>query len=295
MLLNGFNQHVSLSEFTTFKIGGCVSYLTVAATSDEIKNAVGEANSKDIPWQIIGSGSNILAPDTDIDRAVIVFRSNIEPEFLTDNGVKVSAGFELLQLIERSAMHGLSGLEKLAGIPGTVGGAIAGNAGAYGTAISDHLLSVTLLDRNCVVREVTAADLNFQYRSSSIRTSGEVILDATFRLIPALPEELKKTILETIADRIRKHPDYKMYPTAGSYFKNPTINGVRTPAGKLIEEAGCKGLKVGGAYQWPTHANIIAAENGSKAEDVINLTKQIADRVFEKFSISLEPEVVFLR
>lgn len=295
MTLPRFERNVALSTHTTFRIGGPAKAFIEVATPDEVVEAAWRAERLGLPWQVIGHGSNILASDNGYGGTIIVFKDQSAPRIKEDGSITVSGGHPLSQLVEFMAANGAGGLENLIGIPGTVGGAIAGNAGAYGTAVSDALQSVLLLDRNGGMKKVKNSELRFAYRSSSIREGGEVVLEATFNVRKASPEELRQLLRERMADRQRKHPDWREVPTAGSYFKNPLGNGgIRMAAGKLLEEAGCSGLRVGGAYLWPTHANIIVTEKDAHARDVRRLAEMMSRRVDEKCGIALTPEVVYL-
>ncbi len=294
MSFAGFKEKVPLSDYSTFRIGGTARHLFEASSSEELVQAVNFANSKSMPWMVIGGGSNILFPDEGIGKAIIAYRSRFLPVLVDRSHVKVSGGSSLFDFCCFAAGRGLKGLEKLTGIPGTVGGAIAGNAGAYGTSIGTSLSSVTLMDKLGNISEVAANDLQFSYRSSRIKRTGEVLLNATFKFENEDSYALMQIVEETLEDRRMKHPDPAINPTAGSFFQNPTIDGIRVAAGKLIEEAGCKCLKVGLARQWDTHANIIVAEAGAKAADVKSLTQILSSKVLAQFGITLVPEVVQL-
>ncbi len=295
MTLPRFKRNVALSSHTTFRIGGPAKAFIEVSTPDQVIEAAWKAEGMGLPWQVIGQGSNILASDSGYSGAIIVFQDPNPPRIEEDGAITVSGGHPLQSLVEFMAGCGAAGLQDLIGIPGTVGGAIAGNAGAYGTAVSDPLKSVLLLDRNGGMKRVKSDELRFAYRSSSIKERGEVVLEATFNVQKASPEELQQLLRERMADRRRKHPDWREVPTAGSYFKNPLGDGgVRMAAGKLLEEAGCKGLRVGGAYLWPMHANIIVTERDASARDVRALAEMMSRSVAEKCGIALTPEVVYL-
>jgi UDP-N-acetylmuramate dehydrogenase len=209
--------------------------------------------------------------------------------------VTAAGGYTLSKLIQLMGENGLGGLENLAGIPGTVGGAVAGNAGAYGTAIGEKIKSVLILTREGKIRKFEQKELEFSYRSSALKKTGDVVLEATFSTNRRDPSELTKIIESRLSDRSSKHPDWKTIATAGSYFKNPiAADGTRIAAGRLLEEAGCKGLRVGGAHLWHKHANIIVTDGNAKASDVKKLADMMSKRVTERFNITLSPEVVYL-
>lgn len=284
-----------LFNYTTLRIGGPAKMLIKAVTSDELIWAVKSAADAGLLWRVIGHGSNILASDRGISGAIIIFK-NMEPPVISGDGiVRASAGMPLSELVTALSSLGLSGLENLAGIPGTVGGAIAGNAGAYGSAIGDILKSAVVLARDGNVKTVAASELFFSYRASILKQTLETVIEAEFKTSPSDPALLKKTAEARLADRAQKHPDCKTVPTAGSWFKNPTNkNGERIAAGKLLEEAGCKDLRVGGAYIWPKHANIIVTDGSASAEHVQQLSAEMARRVEVKSGIKLEWEVAYL-
>jgi UDP-N-acetylmuramate dehydrogenase len=295
MSLPRFERNVPLSDHTTFRIGGPAAAFIEVASQDGVIEAAWKAEGMGLPWHVIGHGSNILASDKGYDGAIIVFKDLHPPTLHDDGNITVSGGFPLFDLVRFMAERGLTGIEDLAGIPGTVGGAIAGNAGAYGKSISDALASLLLLDRNGGMRRVSPAELFFAYRTSSLKGTGDVVLEATFRTSPADAHELMGIVEARLTDRRQKHPDHALIPTAGSFFKNPTNgDGSRIPAGKLLDDAGCKDLRVGGARLWHKHANIIVAESGTKASEVKELAEQMSQRVSEHHGIALVPEVVYL-
>jgi UDP-N-acetylmuramate dehydrogenase len=295
MLPSPFKRGVCLSNFTTFRLGGPAMALCEAGSADEVMEAVRQASASGIGWRVIGLGSNLLVSDRGFGGAVIVFRERTPPSIGPDGTVRVSGGYPLSDLIGFMASSGLDSLSDLAGIPGTVGGAIAGNAGAYGRQIGDAVSSVLIMDGECRTRCVKPDELEFSYRSSRLRKGQEVVLEASFEATPADPALVSQRMEARLADRRRKHPDWRNVRTAGSYFRNPTApDGGRTPAGRLLEEAGCRDLSVGGARTWPSHANIIVADEGARTEDVRSLAEMMSGRVEERFGISLVPEVVYL-
>ena len=295
MSLQFFEKGVPLASHTTFRIGGPVQAFYEAHCADEVVEATWKAEGMGLPWQVIGHGSNILASDEGYPGAVIVFRDERPPVMNVDGTVTVSGGLTLSNLIEFMAESGCAGIEDLAGIPGTVGGAIAGNAGAYGKSIGERVKSVLLFDRNGTMLRVSRNDLKFAYRWSSVKENGFIILEATIESELSDPAGIRHTISERLADRSGKHPDPEKVNTAGSFFKNPTDEeGKRIAAGQLLEEAGCCELKIGGATLWHSHANIIVADAETKASDVKRLSNEMAERVSKRFGIDLTPEVSFL-
>lgn len=281
-----------LSHFTTLRIGGPAKAMFEVSSAVELATAIGEAEKMGLSWRVIGHGSNVLAPDDGVSSAIIVFKDDTPPQIEAFGTVRVSGGYPLDAFVRYVVDHGFCGLETLAGIPGTVGGAIAGNAGAYGTWIGTRVQGVKLLWHEGRTREVPAEALAFSYRRSCLRDTREAVLEATFALSPAEPEALKRTMEEKLADRRAKHPDPTTTPTAGSWFKNIRgADGAMTPAGSLLEKAGCRELRVGGASIWPRHANIVVTDGTATAAHVHQLTGEMAARVRGRFGIELVEEV----
>lgn len=290
-----FERGVPLSGHTTFRIGGPAQAFIEANSADAVVEATWRAEGMGLPWQVMGHGSNILASDKGYAGAIIVFKDENASLINTDGTITASGGLALSRLVDSMASAGLGGLEDMAGIPGTVGGAIAGNAGAYGRAIGDRVISVLLLDRNGSVHKACREDIKFSYRWSSIKENGSVILEATLSANRRSPAEINRLIQARLDDRGGKHPDPTVVGTAGSFFKNPTDeNGRRIAAGKLLEEAGCQDLNVGGATLWRSHANIIVTSGNATARDVRDLAARMAAMVSEHSGIELKPEVSFL-
>lgn len=284
------NNH--LSSFTTLRIGGPASALFEASDPDAVVLSARRAESIGLPWRVIGQGSNILASDAGVAGAVIVFHGGEAPQAGPEGLVRVLGSTLLDDLVGFMVERGLGGLEALAGIPGTVGGAICGNAGAYGTAIGERISRVTLLGRGGEVREVNARELEFGYRHSIIKESREAVLEALIEARPADPAVLRKTMKEKQSDRAAKHPNHRVTPTAGSWFKNiRQSDGTMTAAGRLLDEAGCRELVVGGASLWPRHANIVVTDGRATFAEVDALVSEMARRVEERFDIKLVEEV----
>ncbi len=292
-----FKRNIALADHTTFRIGGPARFFCRVHSADAARWAIGAALREHLPWQVIGEGSNILANDELIDRAIIAFVSDEPPRLGEDDVITVSGGASLNALIDFCTEHGFEGMEKLAGIPGTVGGAIAGNAGAYGMCASQHLESVELIMKDGSVITALPDQLAFTYRSSRLKITGDVVLEARYRLRRGSTNALRRAVLLTKQDRRSKHPDYRRYPTAGSFFKNiepADGTGRRIAVGRLLDELGAKNVRVGGAGLWHNHANIIVNYGNATARDVRQLASDLHRRVYDRFGISLEPEVTFL-
>jgi len=250
-----------------------------------------------VPFTVIGSGSNLLVSDLGWDGVVLCFQNPTERPEWDGVHVQVSGGVLLDSLVRESVEMGLDGLTFASGLPGTIGGALAGNAGAFGECVSDRLVSLSVLDATGHVREVRPDECGFYYRDSTLAQNREIALRARFALMPADPDRLRKRRADVLAARRERHPDWRRVPTAGSFFRNlpPERPGEpRRAAGWFLEQAGAKALRVGGAGVWPLHANIIVGDQGCTARDICDLAQLMADAVRKQFDIELHSEVRFL-
>lgn len=286
-------RNVSLADYTTFGIGGPAELLAEADSADVLTAIVRDCRSAGLPVTVMGEGSNVLCSDRGIDGLVVINRCRR----LWQDGRKViaEAGVRLGDLIDFAICSGLAGLEQMAGIPGTVGGAVIGNAGAYGQSIAEKLAQVILLDESGAVFQQGPGELGFGYRTSRLKSSPDVVLRADFLLGDGIPERLRQCADEIIALREAKLPVKEK--CAGSYFKNiedPTAPYGKVAAGKLLEEAGAKSFCVGQAAVSEKHANVIVNRGGARAADVLLLADKMKTAVRAKFGIELEEEVRFL-
>ncbi|MCL4536371.1 MAG: UDP-N-acetylmuramate dehydrogenase [Nitrospirae bacterium] len=280
-----FNEPMSMH--TSLKIGGPAD---VALFPDEpslpelIKTLTGEG----VPYIVIGGGTNILVKDRGIDGAVI-FTSKMNNITLNAerSTLNAEAGCSLQKVINLCIEHGLSGMEGLAGIPGSMGGAIAGNAGSFGCEIKDVVKSVNLLMPNGGIKELSANDMSFQYRSAKI-PSDSIILSAVLSLKKDEPFEIKKRFTGFINEKKSKQPVSK--PSAGCVFKNPKD----IAAGKLIDDAGCKGMRMGDIDVSAIHANFFVNAGNGTCDDFLKLMDMVGKKVKDKFGIVLEPEIRIL-
>ena len=284
-----------LARHTTFRLGGPCPLLIQCHTPGQVTLAVRALAESGVEFLLIGGGSNLLVSDHGVDQVVIRFVNDTPEIGRRGTELEVSGGTSLDALAEYCVEAGLDGLVNASGIPGTVGGAIAGNAGAFGWQISECLEAMTLLDRQGNLHEARPEELGFSYRYSGLRRSGEIVLAARFRLEPAEREALRTERQRILGLRAEKHPDLKEYACAGSFFRNlePGSNAARREAaGCFLEQAGAKQMRVGGAGVFPRHANIIIklAET-CRAQDVYTLSRRMAAAVKEKFGLDLVPEV----
>lgn len=303
-MYNVKNLVMNFSELTTLKIGGPVKEVIAVKTEADLVNSFQPSAISHQPLLIIGGGSNLLVSDEGFDGTVI--KNEITGIKKDGNDLIVKSGTALQDLVNFANDNGLAGLENLAGIPGTIGGAIYGNAGAYGQAISDHLVSVNIY--SAISRQSLAVSKNncgFNYRDSMFKKDKSIILEATFSLSPSDPKTLKEISEETIKKREVKYPPGIKCP--GSFFKNIPADSLpkeilynipegfvlygKVSAGGLLESVGAKGAKLGNILIAPYHANLFINQGGGTAQDFYELAKTYSQKVYEKYGIRLEPEV----
>lgn len=281
-----FRGHIALrepmSKYTSFRIGGPADFYLEPADKDDVIRIIAYLEEQGIPFMMIGKGSNLLVSDEGIRGAVINLETGLGSLRAEGNTVYVDAGVTLVRFVDFCIQRGLKGVEMLAGIPGTIGGAIVMNAGAYGGEISNYLVDVEIL-RKGTVRRWKREELGFSYRHSELQ--GGIVLTAAFGLPAGDKAEIMSIRRDLILKRNRAQP--VNMPNSGSMFKNPP----GAFAAKLIEDAGLKGTRRGGAQISEKHANFIVNHGTAKARDVLALITAARDTVREKFGISLELEV----
>ena len=274
------------AELTSLRVGGEIDWLFVPETEAEAAAVVGALEESGLPWRVLGAGSNVLADDRE-HRYVVVSTREVKGRAEFDGErVSVSAGFSLPRLCVEAARQGLSGIEGLGGIPGTVGGALWMNAGAYGHEIGQVVETVRVARGGRVV-EVPGSEVSWDYRHTSFK-EGELLLGCTLRLKPDDPEKIKERMEEAKQKRFATQPHGAR--SAGCFFKNPPGSGLST--GKMIDEMGMKGERRGGAVVSPVHANFIVTEGeGARAQDAYALAEEIRERFRREHGIELEYEV----
>jgi UDP-N-acetylmuramate dehydrogenase len=283
----------SMADLSSFRVGGAASVAVFPRSLNELSLLVQGLGRMNLPWRVIGRGSNILVSDSGLEGVVVgLGRDFCSIERIDIHRrehvlVRVMAGCSLTKLLNWCAEQGLSGLEFAAGIPGSVGGATAMNAGAFGREMSDVIYSVVIMDRAGTLRNKSRDEMQPVYRSWH-EGSDMTAVETTFKLKKGDPKTIAGRCREIIAQRKEKQPYHAM--SCGSFFKNP--DGI--PAGKLIEEAGLKGFQVGGAQVSEKHANFIVNTGAATAADIVSLMKHIRQRVLKKSGIVLEPEVELL-
>ena len=291
------SENAPLRDFTTFRLGGPCPLLIEGATAAQLPAIIQLLNKAGQPFLVIGQGANLVVADQGIEQAVIRFCSEKPTIKAGGNRVTVSGDTLLDDLALFSIENEVGDLSYCTGIPGTVGGGIAGNAGAFGRQMGDHLVSVELIGLDGTVRTFLQDDLEFAYRHSKLKETGEIVLSAIFEL-PFENKEIMRRERERIIEfRREHHPDWHKEPCAGSVFRNIEPTSAverRKAAGYFLEEAGVRAFRVGGAKIYEKHANIIVADKDCTAQDVWELSEQMAAAVKDKFGIDLVREVRFL-
>jgi UDP-N-acetylmuramate dehydrogenase len=273
-----------MRRFTSMKVGGPADSLLFPKDVNELKKVIRFARRKKIPLLILGKGTNLVVRDKGVRGWVINLTQGMEKIKIDGEVVEAEAGLSLQRLVQSSIQKGLTGLEPFFGIPGTVGGGLAMNAGAWGAELKDVLLSMTLMKEDGEIVERPRSKLQFSYRGLVLPPSW-IILKGRF--------QLKKGKKEEIFQRVKSYSEMRKgrqpldYPSAGSIFKNPKEG----PAGKWIEEAGLKGFRIGKAMVSERHANFIINLGKAKAEEVIRLVEFVEKKIYEEKGISLEREV----
>ncbi len=283
----------SLAPLTSFKTGGNAAYFISVDSEDEMTRVVRETKKSGLPFFLIGGGSNLLVSDSGFEGLII----KVEIMDLTireSKTINCGAGVDLMDLVDFASDNSLSGLEFASGIWGTVGGAIFGNAGAYGGEMGDIVTEATLVDKDGNIRIVDKDYCKFQYRDSNFKKTKEIITSARLKLIDGDRESIKAKVKDILSSRNEKHPNEN---TCGCFFKNIPDSGEKygkLPAGKLLEEIGAKNISVGGAKIFDKHANMIVNSGNATSAEISELAKMLKQRVFDKFGIELEEEVTRL-
>ncbi len=275
-----------MKNHTSFRIGGPVEAMAFPKNAEELSEILKVSKLLDLNIRILGAGTNILAPDEGISGLVICLKDCIDGmELLPGDRIRVAAGVSMARAAMFAAGKGLSGLEFAHGIPGTVGGGVYMNAGAYGGEICQVCESVDVMDMDGNIHTYTGDEMNFSYRHSRLEDEGGIVLSAVFALTPKPENEIREKMQELIAKRRASQPLDK--PSAGSAFKRP-VGGY---AAALIDGAGLKGYRVGDAAVSEKHAGFVVNVGDATAADVQELLRQVSDKVFENSGIRIEPEV----
>lgn len=274
-----------MSRHTTFRIGGPADYFVVPRSTDEIKDTIEICKNAQVPYYILGNGSNLLVGDKGYRGVVIQIYKNLNEIHTEGNLIHAQAGALLSKIAAEALGRGLEGFEFASGIPGTLGGAVMMNAGAYGGEMKQVLLEATVLTQDGEVKTLGVEELELGYRTSIIEKEGYVVLEAAIGLKEGDAAAIRAYMEELKSKRVTKQP--LEYPSAGSTFKRP--EGYF--AGKLIEDAGLRGFRVGNAQVSEKHCGFVINRGGATAAEVVSLMEQVADKVEALAGVRLEPEV----
>lgn len=275
-----------LSEHTSFRIGGKAEVMAFPKNAKQLRKLLLLSAKLDCKSVILGAGTNVLAPDEGVSGIVICLKDAFDGiELLNGHRIRCMAGITMTRAAVFAANNGLSGLEFAHGIPGTVGGGVYMNAGAYDGEISQICENVQVMDREGNIRTLNNQELDFSYRHSVLSASDNIIISAVFKLQPGEVSDIRNKMKELMARRAASQP--LDMPSAGSAFKRPA--GFYAAA--LIDQAGLKGLRVGGAEVSVKHAGFIVNCANASADDVKELIRQVTDRVYANFGVNLEPEI----
>lgn len=278
----------AMSQHTTFKIGGPADYFLMPDKGEDVGRVIKICKEKEIPYFILGNGSNLLVGDGGYRGAVIQIYRNMSSITVEGNEITAQAGALLSAVAAAAKNASLTGFEFAGGIPGTIGGAVVMNAGAYGGEMKDVLTEVTVMNAEGDIFTLPTEELELGYRTSIIKTAGYIVLEAKIRLKEGDPEVIRETMKDLTIRRTTKQP--LEYPSAGSTFKRP--EGYF--AGKLIMDSGLAGYQVGGAQVSEKHCGFVINAGDATARDVRTLMDNVRDIVYKKYGVTLEPEVKFL-
>lgn len=277
-----------MRKHTTFRIGGPADFYLCPHSAKEIQKAVAICREEELPYFILGNGSNLLVSDQGYRGVVIQLWKNVSDILVEGCRIRAKAGASLAKIAGEALEEGLTGMEFAAGIPGTLGGAVVMNAGAYGGEMKDILQEVLVMDEQGEIFTLKKEELHLGYRTSIIKEKGYIVLAAALELKPGDRKEIKEKMDELKQRRVEKQP--LDMPSAGSTFKRP--EGYF--AGKLIMDAGLRGFSVGGAQISEKHCGFVVNTGKATANDVLTLIREVQKRVRDKFGVELETEVKFL-
>ena len=275
-----------MKKHTTFRVGGPADWLVTPTEEEQIREVVNLLRTENVPYYVMGNGSNLLVGDKGYRGVIIQLGKNLSQIRMTEEGVLYAQAGALLSKIAAEALaQSLTGFEFASGIPGTLGGAVMMKAGAYGGEMKHVLKDALALTANGELRVLPVEQMELGYRTSIFAQNGDIVLSAQIRLQEGSPEEIRAYMDELKEKRITKQP--LEYPSAGSTFKRP--EGYF--AGKLIEDTGLRGFQVGGAQVSEKHCGFVINKEQATAADILSLIEQVSDRVEAKFEVRLEPEV----
>lgn len=285
-------DHVWINEpmkyHTTFRAGGCADYLAEPESVDAVREIVRLCRQEHMPYYVVGNGSNLLVSDEGYHGVIIHLYKNMSAFEISGSHVKAQAGALLVRVAKTAAKESLAGLEFASGIPGTIGGAMVMNAGAYGGEMKDVVTKVRVLLPDGTIREYTGEEMDFGYRRSRVIEEQGIVLEAEMELKADDPEAIAARMEELKNKRVSKQP--LEYASAGSTFKRP--EGYF--AGKLIEDAGLRGFQVGDAQVSEKHCGFVINRGNATAAEIMELIQEVQKRVYEQSGVRLEPEVKLL-
>lgn len=274
-----------MNKHTTFRVGGTADYFVCAQTVTEVQAVVALCKKEEVPYYILGNGSNLLVGDKGYRGVILQIAKEMNAIDIEGTVVRAQAGALLSRIGNRVLEAGLTGFEFASGIPGTLGGAVVMNAGAYGGELKDVLEDVTVLDQDGNIKVLSKEQLALGYRTSIIAEKKYIVLEASMQLKKGEKDQIKAYMEELRDRRVSKQP--LEYPSAGSTFKRP--EGYF--AGKLIQDAGLRGFQVGGAQVSEKHCGFVINKDGATAADIVELMNQVIEKVYQTFGVTLEPEV----
>lgn len=281
-------ENISLADYTTYKVGGPARYFAEPSSTDEIQEVIQWAQDQDLPFYIIGKGSNLVVSDQGFPGLIIYLGRSMKSISIEGDTMEVQAGALLHTAVTQSVNAGLAGIQHLCGIPGTMGGGVYINAGAFSQELVQTITQVESITYDGTICLRTNAECEFSYRHSKFFELDEIITRAWLQLTPRDPEEVKAEFTDTLKRRKSKQP--LEYPNAGSMYKRPP----GTYAGLLIENAGLKGFQLGGARISPKHANFVINQDQCSAQDIYDLSEEVIRLVQIDSGITLEKEQIFI-
>jgi len=290
-------ENAPLAPLTTFRVGGPADWLVEARRGDEVQRILSVGRDERVPVTVLGGGSNVLIADAGL-RGIVIRVHGGEVVHVDRTRIRADGGVTINGLVRWTISHGVAGLEAWAGTPGTVGGAIHGNAHFQGRLISELIESVALASASGAATEVPVSEMEFGYDYSRLHRTGEVVLSAVFRISPGIPADLRAVARESLAFRKRTQPLESA--SAGCVFQNPdpardvVPSGIPPSAGALVDRAGLKNVRAGGARVSTTHANFIVNDGGATADDIRQLIERCKHDVRSRFGVGLREEIVYL-
>ena len=284
----GLRENEPMSRHTTFRAGGPADFFAEPQSADQLSAVIRVCKENDVPFAVLGNGSNLLVGDLGYRGVIISIGKAFARITVTENRIYAGAGALLASVARKALENGLTGLEFAGGIPGSIGGAVVMNAGAYGSEMKDVMTSATVLTPEGEVVTIPAENLELGYRTSCILKCGYVVLGAEFVLEKGNPENIREKMEELAGKRREKQP--LEYPSAGSTFKRPEGDF----AGRLIEAAGLRGFRVGDAQVSEKHCGFVINRGEASSADILTLCRQVQEKVKEESGVQLELEVKFL-